>query len=39
MLNHLFAFVSEKGTTAQYAKQGSVDQPLIDDLSAWILQK
>ena len=39
MLNHLFSFVSEKGTTAQYMQQGSVDQPLIDDLTAWILQK
>jgi dienelactone hydrolase len=39
MLNHLFSFVSEKGTPSQYTQQGSVDQPVVDDLSAWILQK
>ena len=39
MLNHLFSFVSEKGTITQYQKAGNVDQPVIDDLSNWILQK
>lgn len=39
MLNHLFSFVPEKGTTAQYQQAGNVDQPLVDDLASWILQK
>lgn len=39
MLNHLFSFVTEKGTEAQYQQSGNVDQPVIDDLSSWILQK
>lgn len=39
MLNHLFSFVSEKGSIKQYEQPGNVDQPVIDDLSSWILQK
>jgi pimeloyl-ACP methyl ester carboxylesterase len=39
MLNHLFSFVSEKGTTAQYEQPGNVDQPVVDDLASWILGK
>lgn len=38
MLNHLLAFVSEKGDTSQYSKPLSVDQTLIDDLASWINQ-
>ncbi len=39
MLNHLFAFVPEKGTIAQYQAPDHVDQPVIDDLASWILEK
>lgn len=39
MLNHLFSFVPEKGTTAQYQEAGNVDQPIVDDLASWILQR
>ena len=39
MLNHLFSFVSEKGTVAQYQQVNHVDQPVIDDLVNWILEK
>jgi fermentation-respiration switch protein FrsA (DUF1100 family) len=39
MLNHLLSFVAEKGIAAQYQQAGNVDQPVIDDLSSWILQK
>lgn len=39
MLNHLFAFVPEKGDNKQYLKPINVDQPLIEDLASWILQK
>ncbi|MFC5283441.1 alpha/beta fold hydrolase [Pedobacter alpinus] len=39
MLNHLFAFVPEKGDNNQYLKPINVDQPLIEDLASWILQK
>lgn len=36
MLNHLFSFVSEKGTVNQYQQPGNVDEVLINDLAAWI---
>ncbi|HET8829090.1 MAG TPA: DUF3887 domain-containing protein [Pelobium sp.] len=39
MLNHLFAFVSEKGDNRQYAIPANVDQTLIGDLASWINQK
>lgn len=39
MLNHLFSFVPEKGDNNQYLKQINIDQPMIDDLASWILQK
>lgn len=39
MLNHLLAFVPEKGDNNQYLKLINVDQPLIEDLASWILQK
>ncbi len=39
MLNHLLAFVSEKGDSSQYSKPLNVDQTLIDDLASWINQK
>ena len=39
LLNHLFSFASEKGTVSQYQAQGNVDQPVIDDVASWILQK
>ncbi|MBC7654011.1 MAG: DUF3887 domain-containing protein [Oligoflexus sp.] len=39
LLNHLFSFASEKGSVSQYQEQGNVDQPVIDDVASWILQK
>ncbi|MDA9555409.1 DUF3887 domain-containing protein [Pelobium sp.] len=39
LLNHLFSFVSEKGTAEQYRVAAHVDQPVIDDLANWILEK
>ena len=39
MLNHLFSFVSEKGNISQYQEPLHVDQPVIDDLVNWILEK
>ncbi len=39
LLNHLFSFASEKGGVSQYQEQGNVDQPVIDDVASWILQK
>lgn len=36
MLNHLFSFVSEKGTVNQYQQPGNVDEVLINDLATWI---
>lgn len=39
MVNHLFSFVNEKGNTQQYQEPLHVDQPVVDDLASWILQK
>ena len=39
MLNHLFSFSSEKGNISQYQQPLHVDQPVIDDLVSWILEK
>jgi dienelactone hydrolase len=39
MLNHLFSFTSEKGNLNQYQEPLHVDQPVIDDLVSWILEK
>ncbi len=39
MLNHLFAFVSEKGDNRQYATPANIDQTLIGDIASWINQK
>jgi hypothetical protein len=39
MLNHLFSFSSEKGNISQYQEPLHVDQPVIDDLVSWILDK
>ena len=39
MLNHLFSFSSEKGNISQYQEPLHVDQPVIDDLVSWILEK
>lgn len=39
MLNHLFSFTSEKGNLNQYQEPLHVDQPVIDDLVGWILEK
>lgn len=39
MLNHLFSFTSEKGNVNQYQEPLHVDQPVIDDLASWILEK
>ena len=39
MLNHLFSFSSEKGNVSQYQEPLHVDQPVIDDLVSWILEK
>ena len=36
MLNHLFSFVNEKGTSLQYAQVGNVDEVLVNDLANWI---
>ncbi|WP_026903907.1 alpha/beta hydrolase [Pedobacter glucosidilyticus] len=38
MLNHLFSFVSEKGTASQYQQVANVDAVLINDVAAWIKQ-
>ena len=39
MVNHLFSFVTEKGSARQYQEPLHVDQPVVDDLASWILQK
>ncbi|ADY53571.1 alpha/beta hydrolase fold protein [Pseudopedobacter saltans DSM 12145] len=39
MLNHLFSFVSEKGTGAQYQEPGNVEAVLVTDLANWILEE
>ena len=39
MLSHLFSFSSEKGNVNQYQEPLHVDQPVIDDLVSWILEK
>jgi len=36
MLNHLFSFVSEKGTVNQYQQPGNVDEVVVNDVAAWI---
>src|SRR5690606_35528781 len=36
MLNHLFSFVNEKGTSLQYPQVGNVDEVLVNDLANWI---
>ncbi len=36
MLNHLFSFVSEKGTISQYQQPGNVDEVVINDVADWI---
>lgn len=39
MLNHLFSFVTEKGTGAQYQEPGNVESVLVTDLANWILEE
>ncbi len=39
MLNHLFSFVSEKGTSLQYQEPGNVEAVLVTDIANWILEE
>ncbi len=39
MLNHAFAFVSEKGDGQQYLQPGNVDEIVVSDIAEWISTK